>query len=243
MIPTRRFRRSTGDDRYAVVSVEPSSAQHGQWLIRVARGLAPGSLSTGTVYGPYPANVADTRADDVVKALLAEGFTPSVHEELIEALSSSDPARRARAAIVLGWRRERAVVPALLAAARGHRTMPGVATIQDMKSRSLLRADDELDELIQKSLRTIRSQRFTLSIYFGCNLAERHASLSRALFNLFPVPLMRASFARSSTTGLWRLASLAPIPVGDLPARHRAFLRNVIENHFARRGPAGPPGP
>jgi glutathione synthase/RimK-type ligase-like ATP-grasp enzyme len=130
----------------------------------------------------------------------------------------------------------------LLAAARGHRTMPGVATIQDMKSRSLLRADDELDELIQKSLRTIRSQRFTLSIYFGCNLAERHASLSRALFNLFPVPLMRASFARSSTTGLWRLASLAPIPVGDLPARHRAFLRNVIENHFARRGPAGRSG-
>ena len=87
----------------------------------------------------------------------------------------------------------------LLAAARGHRTMPGVATIQDMKSRSLLRADDELEELIQRSLHTIVSKRFELSIYFGCNLAERHADLSRALFNLFPVPLMRASFAKSST--------------------------------------------
>jgi glutathione synthase/RimK-type ligase-like ATP-grasp enzyme len=127
----------------------------------------------------------------------------------------------------------------LLAAARGHRTMPSVATIQDTKSRSLLRADDELEELIQRSLHTIVSKRFELSIYFGCNLAERHADLSRALFNLFPLPLMRASFTKSSTTGKWRPSSITPIPVGDLPASHRDFLRQVIENHFARRGPAG----
>jgi glutathione synthase/RimK-type ligase-like ATP-grasp enzyme len=127
----------------------------------------------------------------------------------------------------------------LLAAARGHRTMPGVATIQDMKVRSLLRADDELEDLIQRSLRTIVSKRFELSIYFGCNLAERHADLSRALFNLFPVPLMRASFSKSSTSGKWRPSSIAPLPVGELPASHREFLRTVIENHFARRGPAG----
>ena len=124
----------------------------------------------------------------------------------------------------------------LLATARGHRTMPGVATIQDMKSRSLLRADDELEELIERSLHTIVSQRFELSIYFGCNLAAKHSDLSRALFNLFPVPLMRASFSKSTK---WRLVSLTPIPVGDLPASHGAFLRKVIANHFARRGPAG----
>jgi glutathione synthase/RimK-type ligase-like ATP-grasp enzyme len=130
----------------------------------------------------------------------------------------------------------------LLATARGHRTMPAVATIQDMKSRSLLRADDELEELIERSLHKIVSKRFELSIYFGCNIAERHADLSRALFNLFPVPLMRASFSKSSTTGRWRPSSIAPIPVGDLPSNHRAFLRQVIENHFARRGPAGRSG-
>jgi glutathione synthase/RimK-type ligase-like ATP-grasp enzyme len=130
----------------------------------------------------------------------------------------------------------------LLGTARGHRTMPAVATIQDMKSRSLLRADDELEELIERSLHKIVSKRFELSIYFGCNIAERHADLSRALFNLFPVPLMRASFSKSSTTGRWRPSSIAPIPVGDLPASHRAFLRKVIENHFARRGPAGRSG-
>ena len=131
----------------------------------------------------------------------------------------------------------------LLAAARGHRTMPGVATIQDVKSRSLLRADDELEEIVERSLHTIKSKRFELSIYFGCNVAERHADLSRALFNLFPMPLMRATFAKSSTTGLWRLRSITPIPVGEIPTSHGAFLRQVIENHFARRGPAGRAGP
>ncbi len=130
----------------------------------------------------------------------------------------------------------------LLAAARGHRTMPGVATIQDVKSRSLLRADDELEEIVERSLHTIKGKRFELSIYFGCNVAKRHAALSRALFNLFPMPLMRATFAKSSTTGLWRLRSITPIPVGDIPKEHRAFLRQVIENHFARRGPAGRAG-
>jgi glutathione synthase/RimK-type ligase-like ATP-grasp enzyme len=130
----------------------------------------------------------------------------------------------------------------LLAAARGHRPMPGVATIQDVKSRSLLRADDELEDLVERSLHTIVSKRFELSVYFGCNLAERHADLSRALFNLFPVPLMRATFARSSTTGRWRLRSIAPIPVGDIPKSHDEFLRTVLENHFARRGPAGRAG-
>ncbi len=131
----------------------------------------------------------------------------------------------------------------LLAAARGHRTMPSVATIQDVKSRALLRADDELEELIERSLHTIRSKRFELSIYFGCNLAERHADLSRAIFNLFPVPLMRASFSKSSTTGKWRPSSITPIPVGDLPASHRG-LRARGDREPLRapraRGPLGP---
>src|SRR5690606_37129203 len=122
----------------------------------------------------------------------------------------------------------------LLATARGHRTMPSVTTIQDMKSRSLFRPADDLDELIQRSLHGIVSSRFELSIYFGRNLAERHAKLSRALFNMFPVPLMRASFVRGTR---WRLVSLAPIPVGDLPEAHRAFLHDVVEEHFRGRGP------
>jgi len=124
----------------------------------------------------------------------------------------------------------------LLGAARGHGTLPDVLTIQDIKSRALIRHADELDELVQRSLRDISSERFELSIYFGRNLAERHARLSQALFNLFPVPLLRASFVRRRE--LWRLHSLKPIPLGEIPDAHREFLHQAIEQHFSRRLPA-----
>ncbi|HEU4617998.1 MAG TPA: RimK family protein [Gammaproteobacteria bacterium] len=127
----------------------------------------------------------------------------------------------------------------LLATARGHRAMPSVTTIQDMKSRSLFRPADDLEELIERSLRNVTARRFELSIYFGRSLHRRQAELSHALFNLFPVPLMRASFVKSRA---WRLVGLAPIPVGDLPSEHRAFLHRCLEEHFIGRGPAGRSG-
>lgn len=67
----------------------------------------------------------------------------------------------------------------LLAMARGHKPMPSVSTIEDMKSNAVMRlALEDLDGLIQRSLRAIRSEAFTLSVYFGRNLAKRHAALT-----------------------------------------------------------------
>lgn len=124
----------------------------------------------------------------------------------------------------------------LLAAARGHRPLPDVFTMQDIKSRGLARKPEELDELIRKSLQDIAADSFELSVYFGRNLAQRHARLSNALFKLFPTPLLRASFRRKR--GHWRLTGVKPIPVGEIPQSHRDFLREAIESHFARRMPA-----
>ena len=46
----------------------------------------------------------------------------------------------------------------LLATARDHRPLPDVATIQDIKTRTLLRlASDELDDVIHKSLHALES--------------------------------------------------------------------------------------
>src|SRR5690606_10431254 len=63
----------------------------------------------------------------------------------------------------------------LLAAARGHRAIPSIATIQDMKSQAVVKIiSEELDTLIQKSLSNISSQTYTLSIYFGKNLSAKY---------------------------------------------------------------------
>jgi len=121
----------------------------------------------------------------------------------------------------------------LLAEARGHRPLPSVTTLQDMKSRTLVRlASDELDEHIQRSLRGIRSSRFTLSIYFGDNPARMHATLAHRLFDLFRTPLLRAEFKRSKR---WALASVRVIAADDVPENHREFLVEAAARYFAGR--------
>lgn len=122
----------------------------------------------------------------------------------------------------------------LLGAARGHRPMPDVMTIQDLKSRSVIKlSTTDIEGVIQKSLKPLASNEFTISIYFGRNLARRYERLSRQLFNLFPVPLMRGRFSRKG--GEWQLTSLKPMALGDVPDGHRDFLQQAARDYFARR--------
>jgi glutathione synthase/RimK-type ligase-like ATP-grasp enzyme len=121
----------------------------------------------------------------------------------------------------------------LLAAARRHRPFPDVETLLDMGSRRTLQAADEgLEELVQKSLSGLRSEHFTLSIYFGRNLAQRHEKLASRLFGMFPAPLLRAEFRKRGER--WKLRSLRHIALRDVPADHYGFLMEVAEAYFAR---------
>ena len=121
----------------------------------------------------------------------------------------------------------------LLAAARKHRPFPGLMTVLDMRNRTIVRtADDELDELVQRSLARIRSERFELSIYFGKNLSKAYDRLASRLFQTFPAPLLRAQFVRGEER--WRLSSVGPISTRHVPESHRAFLEQAAAEYFSR---------
>lgn len=121
----------------------------------------------------------------------------------------------------------------LLAEARGHKPLPNITTVQDLKSLSMVRfVSDDLDELIQKSLGHIQSERFVLSCYFGRNLARRYDRLSLHLFNLFQCPLLRAHFVHNKK---WQLQSIAPISASEIPDDHLYFVAEVAKEHFAGR--------
>ncbi|MSR22150.1 MAG: RimK family alpha-L-glutamate ligase [Gemmatimonadetes bacterium] len=125
----------------------------------------------------------------------------------------------------------------LLAQARGHRPIPSVTTLQSLGSSSVVRlVSDDIESLIQKSLAPLLSDEFTLSIYFGKNLARRHDALARALFNEFPAPLLRARFVRER--GEWSLVGIRPIPTSELPDEHRPFAVEQATRFFRR--PAAP---
>jgi len=121
----------------------------------------------------------------------------------------------------------------LLAEARGHKPIPTASTLQDLKYQSLLRVvSGELEEEIQHSLAPLQSNSFTLSIYFSCNLAKRYRRLSRLLFNLFPVPLLRAQFKRSA--GKWSLQSISAIGASDIPDSHRSSVVAFAAEYFSK---------
>jgi glutathione synthase/RimK-type ligase-like ATP-grasp enzyme len=122
----------------------------------------------------------------------------------------------------------------LLAAARGHRPLPDILTMQDIKSPALIRPTEDLEEFMQRALAGEAGDRFELGVYFGHHPEPRYQRLAQALFNVFPVPLLRASFMKRTR---WRLQGLRPLPVGDVPLEQREFLRGAIEHHFARRMP------
>lgn len=120
----------------------------------------------------------------------------------------------------------------LLAAARGHRALPSVSTIQDMKSLTILRyATEDLYELIQKSLQPLQSDRFTLSVYFGWNVAKRYDRLSRHLFNMFDAPFLRAEFLHDTK---WRLKRISPIGANEIPPDHWDFVVERARAYFSR---------
>jgi len=127
----------------------------------------------------------------------------------------------------------------LLAAARGHKPLPSVATIQDMKSQSLIRfVSDDLDELIQQSLGHIKSDEFLLSIYFGRNIAKRYEKLAQRLFGLFQAPFTQAHFEHNGKA--WRLIQLKPIAASEIPDDHRQFAVEVTKDYFAGKKQSAP---
>lgn len=123
----------------------------------------------------------------------------------------------------------------LLAEARGHKPLPGVTTLQDLKTRSIVRSvSDELEELVQKNLAPLVSSEFTLSIYFGKNLASRYDRLCVQLFNLLPVPLLRVDFAKRDDR--WLIRRVKAIPGADVPENHREFVAEAAVRYFGGRG-------
>lgn len=121
----------------------------------------------------------------------------------------------------------------LLAKARNHKVYPSITTIQDIKSLAISRTiSDDIDELIQHSFKKIKDDHFTLSVYFGKNLAAHYDKLAAKLFALFPAPLLRAQFVFKKK---WLLQDISAIAISDIPEHHRPYLDKFAEAYFAKK--------
>lgn len=122
----------------------------------------------------------------------------------------------------------------LLASARGHKPFPSIQTIQDMKSFAIIRlVSDELEDIIRKDLAPLQSNRFTLSVYFGKNLAKRYERLCTHLYKMFQIPLMRAEF-RKGENG-WSLQNIGAISGNEIPEEHHQFAIDAAQEYFTSK--------
>lgn len=124
----------------------------------------------------------------------------------------------------------------LLASARGHKVIPSVSSILDLRSRAALRlVSERLEPLLRKLLADFPEDKFTIESYFGRASDERFARIARALFGQLQVPLLKAQFIRRR--GEWRLKSASPIRPEELDEPNRQLVMELVSTFFSRGAP------
>lgn len=120
----------------------------------------------------------------------------------------------------------------LLAVARGHKVIPNVPTIQDMKSQAVIRIiGEDMEELIEESLEKVHGNKFTLNIYFGKCVNKEYDRLSINLYNMFQSPLLRASFTKNDHK--WELQNVNPICSSEIPNEDKSAVLEFAKKFFA----------
>ena len=121
----------------------------------------------------------------------------------------------------------------LLAAARDHRAIPSVATMQDFRSQTIIRTmAEDIDELIQKTFSRVTEKEFTLYIYFGQTVLPEHRYVGRALYNLFQAPLLKVTFV---LTKKWLVQQIAPLSLGQIPPEDQTHIDAFARSYFSRK--------
>ena len=121
----------------------------------------------------------------------------------------------------------------LLAAARDHRAIPSVTTMQDFRSQTIIRTiAEDIDDLIQKTFAKVTEKEFTLYIYFGQTVLPEHRYVGRSLYNLFQAPLLKVSF---EFTTKWLIQQITPLSLGLIPEGDQEHIADFARSYFSRK--------
>ncbi|MCA9582884.1 MAG: RimK family protein [Myxococcales bacterium] len=123
----------------------------------------------------------------------------------------------------------------LLAEARGHRPIPTLTTIQDLKNPSVSRVVvDDLEKLIDKSFANETDPKKSLIAIFGQCLDGVHDALASQLFRRFPAPFLQATFQRNERADCWDLSSIAPMSIGHIPGEQEPRVADLVGRFLSK---------
>ena len=121
----------------------------------------------------------------------------------------------------------------LLAAARDHRAIPSVTTMQDFRSQTIIRTiAEDIDDLIQKTFSKATEKEATLYIYFGQTVLPEHRFVGRALYNLFQAPLLKVTLGFNKK---WLVQQIAPLSLDQIPEADQEHICEFARNYFSRK--------
>lgn len=122
----------------------------------------------------------------------------------------------------------------LLAAARKHKALPDITTIQDLKTSSIVKLrSGDLEKIIGDTLKDESSKEISLDFYFGRNEHHQYDALGTQLFSIFQVPLVRVNLVKTSDT--WLIHSITLLSIDDITGPDRQFFETVAQGYFEER--------
>ncbi len=125
----------------------------------------------------------------------------------------------------------------LLAEARGHRILPSVRTINDLAESDSYPVDlEELNRRLQGLLKRRHTQhtstRLEFILVFGESPDSELKPLGRALYDLFPAPLLRIVLEQNT---LWRVSSVRIVAPTELTQTDNERFGQALQSHLAQR--------
>jgi glutathione synthase/RimK-type ligase-like ATP-grasp enzyme len=122
----------------------------------------------------------------------------------------------------------------LLAEARGHKVIPSVRTINDLRKRALYGLDiEDLNQKLTKFLPEGSGDTtdFGVLVYFGETSYAPLADLARQVFETFPCPILRLEFERDK---VWQISAIKPSSLHTLADPQEDSFAQALDK-FSRK--------
>lgn len=121
----------------------------------------------------------------------------------------------------------------LLAAARGQRVIPSIATLRDFRILDMVQtAAYEIDELVNRTLGKREGSAFSMNIYFGQTAIPGYEALAQRLYQLFEAPLFKASFIKLDR---WLVKDIRIITFKHIPPEELDEMYAFATRFFNRK--------
>ncbi|MCW0484006.1 RimK family protein [Gaoshiqia sediminis] len=118
----------------------------------------------------------------------------------------------------------------LLAQARGHKVLPDVDILNRLESGALTRMDDSLQKICYKWMQGRESNDrdfYEVDIYFGTTKEPELNKIARFIFEQFPCPLLRVTFANRSRN---QIDSVRLLSLNELDDARQDLFAQALDN-------------